>query len=309
MRLATDPRDKVYGLLGLAPEELDGLISLDYAADVERVFETFTVEYVQCYKNLGLLSSLGGQRRLPNLPSFCPDWTIRPGNDASNDETMMVQVANRIAVQQFHCASGVSKATWRRIGPGAIAANGFVFDEIRDVSPECWRQSQERRRQWAKDVRALAGHLETRTFLKALCGELTFSVERQIFEPVRDGEGDVEGRLEKWWKWILSGENNATRDKDVISVEQAVFTISAGRSFAVTQKGYIGYADQHCRPGHVVSILGGGHTPFVLAPTLSGEGEPRHRVIGDAYIYGIMQGEAFGLAARQADQLEEIILI
>ncbi|KAH8896971.1 HET-domain-containing protein [Thozetella sp. PMI_491] len=307
-RLSTDQRDKIYGLLGLAPEELDGRISLDYTAAVEHVFETFTMEYIQHYKRLDLLGALGGDRRLLNLPSFCPDWTITPSDDPSNDETAMVQLSNRIVLQRLHLgASGKSEAMWRRTAPSTVAVNGFVFDVIRDVSPECFRQPWEERQLWAKSIRTLAEHVETESLLKALCGRWIWSIERQEYALVQDNVENIENRLEKWWKWTSAGDGYSSgQERDLISVEQAVLTASAGRSFVVTQKGYIGYAAQQCRPGHVVSILGGGCAPFVLAPHLLPE--PRYKVIGDAYIHGIMQGEAFELAGRQAHQFDEIIL-
>lgn len=305
MRLSTDPRDKIYGLLGMAPPQLDEIIPLDYTATVEDVFERFTVGYVQHFKDLGILGALGGNRRLANLPSFCPDWTVLPDKTTRNDEATMVQMSNRIVVQKFYLGKpNMTEAIWRQDERGTVAANGFIFDVIRDVSLERFRQSGERC-QWVKSIQILAGQSDTMTLLRALCGDMT-RLNTGNFALIQDNDAVIEARLLKWWEWTLSGGSSGgpPRDGDINGIEQAVLTACSGRSFVVTEKGYIGYADQHCRPGHVIAILGGGHTPFVLAPASS-----QYQVIGDAYIHGIMRGDAFKLAGRQTGEFDELILV
>jgi hypothetical protein len=306
MRLSTDPRDKIYGLLWLAPEELNGIFHLDYSTPVEDVFETFTIEYAQNYRSLGLLGALGGKRQLPDLTSFCPDWTVVPGDKTRNDEATMIQVSNRLVVQPLYLDfSGSAEANWRKIGRATVAVNGFIFDVIRDVSLECFRLSWEARRQRAEGLPTLAGQPDILSLLSALCGDLSWSQETTRYDLIEDNDKASEDRLKKWWEWTLSGGSSGpVRDGDINSVEHAVLTISAGRNFVVTEKGYIGYADQRCRPGHLVSILGGGQTPFVLASISS-----QYQVIGDAYIHGIMRGHAFNLAGRQTGEFDELILV
>jgi hypothetical protein len=306
LRLSADPRDKIYGLLGLGPQELDGHFSLNYAATVEDVFEKFTVEYIRYSKSLGILGALGGKRQIPKLPSFCPDWTIVPGSDPSDDETMMVQLSNRLVVQPLYLAThGMTSPDWRQIDHGIVAVNGFIFDVIRGVSCENFRQPWEKRRQWVKSIRVLAEHVDTNSFLRTLCGGLTWSQKTRNYGLIQDNPEIYDERLRKWWTWTMSDSDpGIAQSDDVISVEQAVLTISAGRNFIVTEKGYIGYAEQHCHPGNLVSVLGGGHTPFILASKSS-----QYQVIGDAYIHGIMRGEAFALTGRHSNEFGEIILV
>ena len=54
--------------------------------------------------------------------------------------------------------------------------------------------------------------------------------------------------------------------------------------------------------GDIVSVLLGGHTPFTLRPKDTGE----YTFIGEAYVDGIMDGEA--LLCISADQYEEFVL-
>lgn len=306
MRQTTDPRDKIYGLLGLAPKEIDGLAPLDYTSLVEEIYEAFTVEYVRHYKNLRILAAIGGSRQLPNLPSFCPDWTIVPDKTSRYDETMFIQMSNRMIVQQMYLeAHCLTEAKWSQTERGAVTVNGFVFDVIQEVSLECFRQLREIRRPWAESILTLAGQTDILTLLRALCGDLDRSRDVNHFSLIQPDDKAMENRLRKWWDWTLSdGISGPARDGEISRVESAVLQTCSGRSFVVTQKGYIGYAEQHCQPGHVIAILGGGSTPFVLAPKSS-----QYQVIGDAYIHGIMRGDVFKLAGRQSGEFDDLTLV
>ncbi|EKG21901.1 Heterokaryon incompatibility [Macrophomina phaseolina MS6] len=59
------------------------------------------------------------------------------------------------------------------------------------------------------------------------------------------------------------------------------------RRFFVTRRGFMGIGPPCMREGDVVSILSGGIVPFLLRP----RGE-YYKLVGEAYIYGIMNGEA-----------------
>lgn len=203
---------------------------------------------------------------------------------------------------EAHC---LTEAKWSQTERGAVNVNGFVFDVIQEVSLECFRQLREIRRPWAESVQTLAGQTDNLTLLRALCGDLDRSRDVNHFSLIHPDDKAMDDRLRKWWDWTLSdGISGPARDGEISRVESAVLQTCSGRSFVVTQKGYIGYAEQHCQPGHVIAILGGGSTPFVLAPPSS-----RYQVISDAYIHGIMRGDVFKLAGRQSGEFDELTLV
>lgn len=86
---ATDPRDKVYGLLGLAAESQDPALMPDalrpnYELDVTEVYTKLAIFLLQKYKSLSVLTRVNGvpcdiswtqlQRQLELLPSWAPNW-------------------------------------------------------------------------------------------------------------------------------------------------------------------------------------------------------------------------------------------
>jgi hypothetical protein len=70
-----------------------------------------------------------------------------------------------------------------------------------------------------------------------------------------------------------------------------IFEACANRAFFVTSRGYMGLAPSGAACGDAVFVLAGGKTPFILREQASARG---HRLLGEAYVYGIMGGEAWG---------------
>ena len=73
----TDPRDKVYALVGLAAE-LPGF-RVDYRASVREVFRSLAISEMARSKSLNILLSAGlnpGENQW-NFPSWVPDWTTQ----------------------------------------------------------------------------------------------------------------------------------------------------------------------------------------------------------------------------------------
>ncbi|KAM7184419.1 Heterokaryon incompatibility protein (HET) domain containing protein [Naviculisporaceae sp. PSN 640] len=72
--VATDPRDKVYGLLGLMPPEVAAAVEPDYEKPIAEVYLSFAKVWVTTTRNLDLLEQCTSPNNL-NIPSWVPDWT------------------------------------------------------------------------------------------------------------------------------------------------------------------------------------------------------------------------------------------
>jgi hypothetical protein len=79
--LATDPRDKIYGILNLAEDKdrLYGepaLVEPDYSIAAAELYRRATVELMWVNKSLALLglAGVGWRTVTPDLPSWCPDY-------------------------------------------------------------------------------------------------------------------------------------------------------------------------------------------------------------------------------------------
>ena len=75
---ATDPRDKVFALMGLAEESVRNIIEIDYSKPVSQCYTRVGVELILRDQNFGILSysfsEPGLRHRNMILPSWVPDW-------------------------------------------------------------------------------------------------------------------------------------------------------------------------------------------------------------------------------------------
>jgi hypothetical protein len=124
---ASDPRDKIYGLLAFT----NGLTA-DYSKTVRDVYVEFAEWYIRCVGNLRVLTEagIGIQESLintvPDLPSWVPDWHARSQcvqADRADDKSRFVVYEaskGREAVPAFREISGAT----------ALLAQGVICDQI-----------------------------------------------------------------------------------------------------------------------------------------------------------------------------------
>lgn len=87
----------------------------------------------------------------------------------------------------------------------------------------------------------------------------------------------------------------------------------ARRKFFVSQKGYMGFAPLGTKPGDRICVLAGGRAPLIVraAPENDGKASDRFvcRLLGDAYVHGLMDGEAMKLVDDGVLKVEDFELI
>ncbi len=80
----------------------------------------------------------------------------------------------------------------------------------------------------------------------------------------------------------------------------AVSQAAMGRVFCITEHLRLGQVPIGSEPGDRICILVGGETPYVIRRT----GQGRYRLIGEAYINGVMDGEALGDNKYQDEEIQ-----
>jgi hypothetical protein len=95
---------------------------------------------------------------------------------------------------------------------------------------------------------------------------------------------------------------NARQQAQLQDYLQAFGFGAHGRAFVSTEGRRIGLAPQHTLPGDKVVILWNAGSPYVLRPV----GDGSYKLVGEAYIHGLMYGEA--LVGRQGIGNEWFIL-
>ena len=70
---------------------------------------------------------------------------------------------------------------------------------------------------------------------------------------------------------------------------------SMGRALFATCSGYLGAGLESVRMGDEVWVLAGASVPCVLRPA----GEKQYRLVGDAYVHGLMHGDGSVVTSRE----------
>ena len=304
-RESTDPRDKVYGMLGLARGSYRERINPNYNCSPKEVYVNLVHVATTEERNLDILSHACGKREEDmGLPSFVPDWSIPLSGNISARAQMLAIEPN------FNACSG-SLAELRIISPDQAVTRAVLTDTILEISPTSFESKED-----ISHYRKLA-RLDDRTmfpysgrataFWQTLCGGLVFSSPRWR----RVEETD----FPTYQNWLVSSDSQLAPPQltDRNGFDIGVQVASCWRRFAVTEKGYLGWVPSTSKKGDTVSILPGGRIPYVLRLIENGDGRSdtkevtngsRYEFLGDAYIHGLMYGEGYDI-----DQLKPITLI
>lgn len=294
---ATDPRDKVYGLLGL----LHGPFMIpDYSLTAS---ETFSICIEALIKSDGNLNALTGPRlREPGLPTFAIDLLPK---ENSGTVLFFQNLLRRIRASVLFDASRIREAHFS-LQAGKLRLRGVPIDQVKEVS-SCWPWEGDSMAQTFQAWEGLSkmtiehqhamypsGCTPSDAFWRTLIRDTVR--DYQNAEEIRRARSSDKGSYKRFRAWLTneSGTSNSdvVTDADFSNFRKSFFIATQDQCLFRTNKGYIGLSDNP-RPEDEVWILSGGRVPFVLRPYLDNSGHTgSYALVGDCYVHGIMDGEA-----------------
>lgn len=286
----TDPRDRLYAILGVVWGEGTADIDIDYSIPAETVYRRWVERRIRRTKTLDVLGACANSSRSGDLPSWVPDlrrpwgqdktlWTYSLDGyiksvDPSNEYTDMNNL-------NFFSECGMM-----------LIANGQLLDPIRSVSsigdvdthlrdPTELTDSLLRVvttwEAWASDSEALseAGRERfRRVILRGPPDGYSYSL--------RDYKSEV--CVYQTWRELLSSRATVLHLRDF---EQSLLPKIQGCQMFLTESGNFGAVAGNCQAqvGDEIWVLYGGRTPFILRRTDQG-----HRLISPCYLAEHMKG-------------------
>lgn len=288
---ATDPRDKVYGLIGLF---LQPLVSVDYALKVETVYTDFTKAIIDREKNLQFLHWLGvSKRQVANLPSWVPDYTASTPTGVlprvyhryipvSETSTSLQSVLPGLRVEESRLnIRGSHLDTMMHIG-GVLAADKANYPEsssFRDIIQD-WERTAAKLLQFKRYPNSV-----TELFLKTLTAGQSASIPWYL----EMGSGVLNNLGEDYLEdytvlraWRREGARTNTSEEITLShFKRQLKECCYGRRLFVTENGSMGLAPADSREGDLIVYFSGGLYPFALRPA----GDDTFVMVGDCYLY------------------------
>ncbi|KAM7202223.1 Heterokaryon incompatibility protein (HET) domain containing protein [Rhypophila sp. PSN 637] len=357
-RAATDPRDKLFELLGLTTSDIG--IRVDYNASPADVFIRSTRALVEAAGNLHVLGfcfpfrvgALPGTEKAP-LPSWVPQW----GSTGTFANPMMFLANNTLRTSDASRGS-LCAPRWTEDGKTLIV-EGFVVDTVKSLSsvlPSLYLNNKhEGSFDWMDDLEkhAFKNHgddpdydpsvwesiCEVATAFKYL-GKLISGGVSQLLGTFTDLSRYIEWEHFCGKEMTSRGADTDTCDKimcEILSVgtqfpggpaetaERAIRAVAQDsfimglkteitkknnaftfmlrhcqeRRMGVTQLSRMALFPKMTEQGDQVLVLKGGRVPLVLRP----KGNGRVELVGEAYVHGIMDGEAVNQDVRWSDFL------
>ena len=270
---ASDPRDKIYAVLGMTPEADEQVLTPDYNIPTRDTFAKLTRFFIARDKNLNVLCQVQGTRSMQDMPSWVPDWSSPPTSKTIGllRDSASPYKASLDLPAQVSFSSNQSILGAKGVACGAILVFGPVYEMGAESSTDVLRN-------WC----TLAARSNCEDSLKAL--------SETIIASPRYAAGDPFIRLffASWYDAKVKGQVLGSESNAKVTIfHDRVNRACDGRRIFLTANGYLGLGPKDLQHGDIVAILLGGQLPFIL----------RRRgqefiLIGECYAHGYLNGEA-----------------
>lgn len=347
---ATDPRDKIYALLGFREVEVLGLVP-HYDKPVEKVYGEFVGAYLEEERKLGILCQAGAgwPKAEPHLclPTWVPDFR------ASFAQLRSPRLSRFYASEDTIAAATISEDLQ------VLTARGVIYDVISDINAGYSERQKRIKNRWLdlalgqkgdhptgiprlqayfrtviaddsgfgygrpgfKDSKNEKGFFDLAAGMMYMLGDMALKKDQSKFQAQIGSQtaeallqqkdyvqhfviwsqhepksltkqaflapflGDSESKSVSPIQWHEDGGQDRGRECVDLFLERQVFTCTK-RSFVTTQKGYMGLASQGAQKDDLICVLLGCDKPLIIRKI-----ENHYILVGDSYIYGMMNGE------------------
>lgn len=276
-RQASDPRDKLFGLLGLAEEDTQ-LVKVDYREHHNDVFAGFSAKVIFQSGHLGIFAFVE-RNGIDGTPSWAVHWTT--SQDATNFRGVNgVPWIKSVAYQRYNACGSYKmvEAQTETSDTRLLRLEGWYVDCIEDTSSECTDSDAnitQNLRVWERFAQChLKGDWKP-TFLNCITGGLWdedypdswlqmfdagLAAQRQGLSLPESQEPD--GPVYK--NTIECHEN--TEQTRALKLLHIVSAVCKNRRIFVTKRGDIGIGPPTIRWKDAVCVFASSVTPCILGP-------------------------------------------
>ncbi|KAJ8117368.1 hypothetical protein OPT61_g1409 [Boeremia exigua] len=309
--LATDPRDKVYGVLGILHHRFGyntDSINVDYSKSVAQVYLDTAIEILRLKQNLTLfdhITQLEGFEDETEFATWVPRWDDLPDWILFGDEDMDEFRAN---CSPSPSANEPASTCWSVEG-NRLLVSGSTCDSVISTSPlsgsdlmatfiSHWRGTQAIRTScfdYREDLLTMARTFRTGRVAMLLHFKEANDEQRDTF--LADFMAYVHEAMPRCSLNCTGVPEDGNYVIDDIGTKRLglakryasiLVECCEGRSFFRTTQGHYGLGPHYIRPGDIVVGLIGASSPFALRR----RGE-NHLLLGSVYVDELMDGKHF----------------
>jgi Heterokaryon incompatibility protein (HET) len=339
--MASDARDKIYGILAFVKDASILVPGPDYTCPVQTVFIYLVLTCIHHYKKLDILAQANPPHKLAELPSWAPDWSATERTSllnrhysyfrAAGHTAAAVQVALRDKVlvcegifvdtldglghsmsdtsgnaQGCHAHNATSiysndEATFSAIWRSLIGDAAYPDPKFSKASPRVMGRVFAQKCKISEKVLLVKDRPQRESEEEIHPANNTFILWYQKNRRLR-----IAGRSIRKWA-IAHFEPDQDDDTDKMqkyAFEQWMMKWMYRRKLITTETGYIGLAPVFSSRGDKVCVLFGCSTPVILRPLPDGY----YQFVGECYVHGLMHGEAIAMLNKKSLFKQEFAL-
>ena len=324
---ATDERDMVYGVLGLATDAERSALHVDYSESTAQVYHRTAKVLIELGSGIEVLYEASCYPHLEGLPSWAPNWA----GDRTSES--MGWITGAEGLKTFR-ATGSARSTISISAHGRLLhVRGIILDNIQAItepmekppaaldfvsgrsnSLNCLWDFEHASRvlvyQHKDTLRYPPGEGLTNAFWRTLIRDMTRDVAGNLTRPAPSSLASSFLACAELQDFMTNANTEAAIRDDPEAVTKIVTGSQSfikacepgvkGTRFCVTQDGYMGLVPTRAAKGDAICVFMGGAVPFVIRGTDNG----RFRLLGECYIHGLMDGKALDVVL-DVDWMEE----
>ncbi|KAI1280101.1 heterokaryon incompatibility protein-domain-containing protein [Xylaria sp. FL0933] len=291
LRNCSNPRDLVYGLLGILPKGIRTQIRPDYAAPTSQVYHDFTLAYIKHTRRLEIFDLCDhGFKRFPR-----PSWVVDPSQVEGRGRYKRI-------FEPYQFCAHFSECHVKASGPGVLEVLGLRISVVASTSEavpglnqfqsdeECFKSCIHTVRAWEPADLHEATYPSGESLLEAyaqtlICGKLQ---ERFPTSPSAQSSKRWQGQ---YYTNAFFGELAHVGElalTELTSQERDPIENLIGRKLIRCDNGYIGIGPAVVNTGDLICVLLGHENPVVLRRQDSNN----YTLVGVCYLHGISDGDA-----------------
>ncbi|KAI4948992.1 hypothetical protein J4E91_005454 [Alternaria rosae] len=298
-KLSENPRDKIFGVLGILPNDVRERLHVSYDKSVKSLYlDVFQliVSSTYCLDVIREAIHFPVQVRFTDLPTWCPDWAQVPEISALSS-VQFSAAGERDA--QYDFKDQMRTLDISAIELGVIDTTGVAVGTLCSLQDYLmaflnWRVLLLSFFNITEDDEA--GHPRVDDFCKTLSmGQLLKEQEQcwtqACYQAFSSLIQERFPRLQLDSKFKQQGQIGILQTHELRSFIQKHFgDRMMGRTFCITRDGLIGMGTGFMSREDIIVVPFGCSTPIILRA----EGQSNeYRYVGDVYIHGYMHGKAF----------------
>lgn len=319
--LSTDPKDKVYGVLGLASDALNVVPRANYEWSLRTVYATLYETMTEVRRDLDWLTLASGDF-IAEWPSWLPDLTKR-SRLVSMNTCRSIQARATFGF----CAAGQSiPGISVDVSNGRCTVNGFLVGLVDGLGASTSPTDEQTMLQPQSAATAYASSEDIFTAIwitlvadqdfegtesswraPSAFGELYAAEGQRVLRSLQAGAADTSvfgtwiannaelricGKPLTEWT-AFPGARESRGDEATHGFFRRLESTVLGRRVFTTTEGYVGIANDSVRRGDKICLLAGGRMPVVVRRV-----GDCYQFLGESYVHGMMFGERWRLDGK-----------